>query len=271
MPRIELRTALRVEPGRSFDLEAFDTGATYGRAKATADEELALGLERLADVQERIWASKGTAVLVVLQGIDTAGKDGTIRHVMNAFNPLGCRAVSFGVPTDQELAHDYLWRIHRETPGRGEITIFNRSHYEDVLVVRVNGLVSPDVWRDRYDEINAFERHLVENGTTIIKFFLLISRDEQRDRLQARIDTPEKRWKFSRGDLAVREQWDDYRDAYREVFERCSTDVAPWYVIPSDRKWFRNLAVAEILAGTLEQLHLEYPQVEEGIEAIVVP
>ncbi|MDQ3408027.1 MAG: polyphosphate kinase 2 family protein, partial [Chloroflexota bacterium] len=216
------------------------------------------------------WAGKGGALLIVLQGIDTAGKDGTLRHVMTAFNPQGCSVIGFGVPTEEELAHDYLWRIHRHTPGRGTIAIFNRSHYEDVLVVRVHDLVPAEVWRRRYDQINAFEAQLAASGTTILKFFLWISPEEQRERLQARIDTPDKRWKFERGDIDERKHWDDYRRAYEAALSRCSTDPAPWYVIPSDRKWFRNLAVAEILVDTMEKMDLTYPPADDDIASIVV-
>jgi PPK2 family polyphosphate:nucleotide phosphotransferase len=252
------------------DLSTIDPGATFGHDKDASPDLLENDRVRLESLQERLWASKGGPVLIVLQGIDTAGKDGTVRHVMTAFNPQGCTVTGFGVPTDDELAHDYLWRIHRHTPARGHIAIFNRSHYEDVLVVRVHDLVPEEVWRSRYDQINAFERHLGDNGTTILKFFLWISREEQRERLQARIDTPDKRWKFKRADLDERARWPDYVAAYEEALTRCSTDVAPWYVVPSDRKWFRNVAVAEILTDAMEGLRLDYPAAEEGIESLKV-
>jgi PPK2 family polyphosphate:nucleotide phosphotransferase len=263
-------TLLRIPPGGPVDLASFDTGATLGLTRETADAQLEVDLDRLSEAQEQLWASKSAAVLVVLQGIDTAGKDGTIRHVIGAFNPQGCRVVPFGVPTADELAHDYLWRVHQHTPGRGYISVFNRSHYEDVLVVRVHELVPEPVWRRRFDEINAFEAHLAANGTTIVKIFLAISRDEQRERLQARVDTPEKRWKFSLGDLDERALWDDYRRAYDEALERCSTAVAPWYLVPSDRKWVRNAAVARILVETFDRLDLRYPEPAEGITGLVV-
>jgi PPK2 family polyphosphate:nucleotide phosphotransferase len=265
-----LRQRLLVRPGGSVDLGSFDPEETHGRTKDAAGEELATGLARLEALQERLWASASAPVLIVLQGIDTAGKDGTMRHVMSAFNPQGCRVVGFKVPTPVELAHDYLWRVHQQTPARGEIVIFNRSHYEDVLVVRVHELVGERVWRGRYREINDFERLLTDSGTTIIKLFLYISRDEQRRRLQARIDTPEKRWKFRRADLDEREHWDDYIAAYEEALERCSTETAPWYLIPSDNKWFRNLAVADVVADVLDDLELRLPEAEPGIEEIVV-
>ncbi|CAN5714493.1 polyphosphate kinase 2 family protein [soil metagenome] len=266
-----LAQRLLVKPATNLDLESIDSADTLGHDKQAGAVTLAATTDRLGEAQERLWASKAGAVLIVLQGIDTSGKGGTIRHVMGAFDPQGCRVASFGVPSPEELAHDYLWRIHRHTPARGMIAIFDRSHYEDVLVVRVHGLVPQDVWRSRYDQIVAFERHLAENGTTILKFFLHISRDEQRKRLQARIDEPDKRWKFRRGDLDERRLWDEYRAAFTEALTRCSTDFAPWYVIPADRKWFRDLAVAEIVAHTFDRMKLEYPQGEAGIESLVVP
>ena len=209
-------------------------------------------------------------MLVVLQGIDAAGKDGTIKRVMNAFNPQGSPVTSFKVPTAEELAHDYLWRIHRAVPRKGEIGIFNRSHYEDVLVVRVHDIVPRAVWSKRYDQINDFERHLVATGTTVVKFFLAIDRDEQRERFQARYDDPSKRWKFSMGDLEERAHWDDYQAAFDEALTRTSTDEAPWYVIPANRKWFRNLAVSTILADTIADLRPRYPPVADDVPADLV-
>ena len=265
-----LGDALRVQPGSRVRLAQIDPSATFGHEKEAAAAELQAGLDRLTDLQDRLWAEARHPVLVVLQGIDTAGKDGTIRHVMSAFNPMGCTVTSFKVPTPPELAHDYLWRIHQRTPGKGEIGIFNRSHYEDVLVVRVHELVPKAVWSKRFDQINAFEQLLVDSGTTIVKFFLWISRDEQRERLQARLDQPDKRWKFRLGDLDERKRWDDYVAAYDDALSRCSTDAAPWYVIPSNRKWFRNLAVAEILADTIDGLKPRYPKPEEDLTGVVV-
>ena len=263
--RTDLRDALRVPPGRRVRLRDLDPAADHGWTKETAEPELERQLERLTDLQDRIWAEGKHAVLVVLQGIDAAGKDGTIGKVMTAFNPQGCPVTSFKVPSAEELDHDYLWRVHKAVPRRGEVGIFNRSHYEDVLIVRVHGLVPKEVWGARYDEINAFEAHLAANGTTIVKFFLSISKDEQRERFQARYDDPTKRWKFSMGDLAERERWDDYQAAFDDALSRCSTDVAPWYVIPADRKWFRNLAVATILADTMAGLKPRYPPVAEDV------
>jgi PPK2 family polyphosphate:nucleotide phosphotransferase len=266
----ELRARLRIVPGTAVDLSAIDPAETFGHDKNAAAALLEAGRERLADLQERLWAGKQHAVLVVLQGIDTSGKDGTLRHVAGAFNPQGCQVTGFGVPTPEELAHDFLWRVHRHAPAKGHIAVFNRSHYEDVLVVRVHDLVPESAWRARYDQINEFEELLAENGTTIMKFFLHISNEEQRERLQARLDSPEKRWKSRRGDLEERKLWNEYMAAYEEALTRCSTDVAPWHVIPANRKWFRNVAVAEILASTLDGLDLRYPEPEKGIEGLVV-
>jgi PPK2 family polyphosphate:nucleotide phosphotransferase len=254
-----LREKLRVKPGSRVRLADLDPGATHGFDKASAEPVVERKMTDLASLQDRLWAESKHSVLVVLQGIDAAGKDGTINKVMEAFNPQGCVVSSFKVPTAEELGHDFLWRIHLRTPRKGEIGIFNRSHYEDVLVVRVHKLAPKSVWSRRYDEINDFERTLTEGGTTIVKFFLSIDRDEQRARFQARYDDPTKRWKFSMGDLEERKLWDDYQAAFNDVLSKTSTDIAPWYVIPANRKWFRNLAVATILAETMAALKPAYP------------
>lgn len=250
---------LRTEPGRPAHLEDFDPNEAFGLDKDAAAQLLDTQLERLRDLQDRLWAEGTRAVLVVLQGIDGAGKDGVINKVMTAFNPQGCAVSSFKVPSPEELAHDFLWRVHQRTPNKGEIAIFNRSHYEDVLAVRVRDLVPKTIWSKRYDQINEFERMLTENGTTIIKFFLTIDRAEQRDRFQARLDDPTKRWKFSMADLEERKLWDSYQAAFEEALTKCSTTWAPWYVIPANRKWFRDLAVASILAETMAELKPAYP------------
>jgi PPK2 family polyphosphate:nucleotide phosphotransferase len=255
----DLRESLRVKPGARVRLEKMDQGATFGHDKASAVEATRVQMERLGDLQDRLWAEAKHSVLVVLQGIDAAGKDGTISKVMEAFNPQGCPVTSFKVPTPDELAHDFLWRIHKRTPGKGEIGIFNRSHYEDVLVVRVHDIVPRKVWSRRYDQINAFEQTLAESGTTIVKFFLSIDRDEQRKRFQERYDDPTKRWKFKLGDLEERKLWDDYQAAFDEALSKTSTASAPWYVIPANRNWFRNLAVATILADVMADLKPAYP------------
>lgn len=257
--RTPLRDSLRVEPGTKVRLEAVDAGATHGHDKATAPATIADDLARLTTLQERLWAENRQRLLIVLQGIDTAGKGGTIEHVMTAFNPQGCHVHGFKVPTEEELAHDYLWRVHAHVPRNGEVAIFDRSHYEQVLVVRVRELEPEARWRRHYDQINAFERLLVDEGTTILKFFLLIDRDEQRERLQDRFDDPQKHWKFKLGDLEERKLWDAYMAAYEEMLERCSTEWAPWHVIPSNRKWFRNLAVADIVADTLAAMDPQFP------------
>ena len=256
----DLRARLRVEPGRTVQLSRVDPAATHGYEKGEAADAATRGvLDRLSDLQERLWAEHRHKVLIVLQGIDAAGKGGTIEHVMGAFNPAGATVTSFKVPTEPEREHDYLWRVHQHTPGSGRIAVFDRSHYEEVLIVRVHDLVPKEVWSKRYDQINAFERLLVEDGTTVLKFFLYIDRDEQRDRFQARYDDPAKRWKFRMGDLEERVRWDDYIAAFDDVLSRTSTELAPWYLVPANRKWFRNLAVATIVADTLDDLGPAYP------------
>ena len=258
-----LRSLLRVEPGSKVRLAGFDPGATHGWTKEKAQDAIAADLVRMAHLQERLFAERKQRVLVILQGIDAAGKDGSITHVLSAMNPRGAPVSYFGVPTATELAHDYLWRVHAAVPRRGEVGIFNRSHYEDVLIVRVHELVPKATWSRRYAQINDFERMLSEEGMTIVKFFLVIDRDEQRTRLQARYDDPTKRWKVNVGDIEERGRWDDYIAAFDEALTRCSTEVAPWYVIPANRKWFRNLAVGEIVADVLEELNPQYPARED--------
>jgi PPK2 family polyphosphate:nucleotide phosphotransferase len=271
MPRQQaLRDALRVKPGSRVRLDKLDPNATYGHTKASSVARTARQMVRLRDLQDRIWAEQKHPVLVVLQGIDAAGKDGTIAKVMDAFDPQGCPVTSFKVPSAVELAHDYLWRVHQRTPAKGEIGIFNRSHYEDVLVVRVHDLVPRNVWSKRYDQINDFERTLAESGTTIVKFFLNIDRDEQRQRIQDRYDDPTKRWKFNVGDLDERKLWDSYAAAFEDALSSCSTAAAPWYVIPSNHKWFRNLAVGEIVTDTLAGLGLAYPPRDDLPKDLVI-
>lgn len=257
--RPPLRELLRVKPGTKVHLDKVDPEAVHGYDKQKAKSKIAGDLDRLRTLQERLWAEDKQRLLIVLQGIDAAGKGGTISHVMSGFNPQGCNIYGFKVPTADELAHDFLWRVHPHVPGNGEISIFDRSHYEQVLVVRVHGLEPAERWGRHYDEINAFEQLLANEGTRILKFFLLISPEEQRQRLQDRFDDPTKRWKFRLGDLEERKHWDDYMAAYRDMLERCSTEVAPWYVIPANHNWFRNLAVAEIVADTLQAMDPQYP------------
>jgi len=268
---------LRVAPGSTPDLDGIDAAATPGfdgdreGAKAAGKDRVGELADVLADFQERLWAEGDQSLLIVLQALDAGGKDGLIRNVVTAFNPQGTRVTGFGVPSEEELRHDYLWRIHAATPGRGRIGVFNRSHYEDVLVVRVNELVPESVWQQRYDQINAFEAHLASNGTRILKFYLHVSRDEQRQRFQARIDDPAKHWKWSSGDLETRARWDDYRAAYTDALARCSTAAAPWFVIPADRKWYRDLAVSEILAEAAADMNPSWPAPEEDVSNIVIP
>lgn len=245
---------LVVRPGR-VNLAKWDAGSTPGvRDKEEAAERLKRNLERMDRLQYGLYAEGRRSLLLVFQGMDAAGKDGVIRKVATAFNPQGCRAWSFKVPTPEEAAHDFLWRIHRAAPARGEIAIFNRSHYEDVLVVRVHGLVPKRVWSERYDIINEFERRLAEHGTTILKFYLHIDRDEQLERIRARLDDPTKHWKFSEADLEERTRWKEYQRAFEDLLGRCSTKHAPWFVIPANRKWYRDVAVSEIVADTLARM-----------------
>jgi len=260
----------RVEPGRGLSLRDYNTHDDGGWERDSAEVRTAELNSRLEHLQELLYAEGRHKVLIVIQATDTGGKDGTIRHVFDKVNPQGVKVASFKKPTDIELSHDYLWRIHQHTPSAGEITIFNRSHYEDVLVVRVHGLVSPSKWGRRYDHINNFEEMLADEGTTILKFFLHISKDEQRERLQDRIDKPEKNWKFELGDLDERKLWNDYQAAFTTMLERTSTKHAPWFVIPADRKWFRNLLISEIVVDALEDLKMSWPDPEPGIEGLSI-
>lgn len=262
----------RVEPNKKVKLNAWDTNDNGG-VEGGKDEGKARMLElnkQLEHLQELLYAEGKHKVLIVLQATDTGGKDGTIRHVFDGVNPQGVKVASFKKPTEEELSHDYLWRIHQHTPASGEIVIFNRSHYEDVLVVRVHNYVPEEVWSRRYEHINAFEKMLADEGTTILKFYLHIDKDEQKERLQARLDEPDKNWKFSKGDLAERKLWDQYQDAFEDMLEKTSTKWAPWYVIPANRKWFRNLLISNIIVETLESLNMEYPKAEEGLNEIVI-
>ena len=249
--------------GKKFDLSTIDPGSTKGAPgdKAKTNDELDGLNERLFALQEKLWAEGKRALLVVLQGLDTGGKDGTIRHVFNGVNPVGVRVTSFKAPSEEERRHDFLWRAHRAAPATGEIGIFNRSHYEDVLIVRVHGWVPGPVWRARYDAINDFERHLAEAGTTIVKLWLHISPDEQAKRLRARLEDPNKRWKFNPEDIEERKRWPDYMKAAEEMLQRTSTSAAPWYAVPADHKWYRNWVVSRILTETLNAMDPQYPDV----------
>lgn len=261
-----------VPPGEKINLEQWDPNDTGGfeGGKAKGLEQVEALNNELEALQEVLYAEHKHKVLIVLQAMDTGGKDGVIRRVFDGVNPQGVRVASFKVPTPQELDHDYLWRIHKEVPGRGEMVIFNRSHYEDVLVVRVHNLVPPEVWRKRYEQINDFERMLAENGTTILKFFLHIDLDEQKARLQARLDDPTKRWKFNLGDLKERKLWPEYMRAYEDVLSKTSTAWAPWYIVPANRKWYRDLVIASVLVETLKKLDMRYPEPAEPLYGVVI-
>ena len=268
-----LREVLRC-PQAPVDLAAIDTGATPkapGDKETTKDAAAQMG-EQLSALQERLFArgrvnaDSARRVLVILQGMDTAGKGGVVRHTFGLLDPQGVQLAAFKAPTKEELSHDFLWRIRRELPDAGMIGVFDRSHYEDVLVARVDELVEPEVWRRRYDRINRFEAELAASGTVIVKFFLHISPKVQQERLVARLDDPEKHWKFDPSDIAARAKWGDYQQAYTDVLERCNPDIAPWYVIPADHKWYRNWAVAQILLETLRSMNITWPAVDFDVD-----
>lgn len=258
-----------VAPGQRVKLKDIDPGF-HGKHETpeSAAPEIAANLDRLRKQQYMLYAEKARSLLVVLQGIDAAGKDGVCRHVIAAMSPQGCSVTGFKQPTPEERGHDFLWRVHRHAPETGRVAIFNRSHYEDVLVVRVHKLVPKETWQARYDHINAFERLLADSGTTILKFFLWISKDEQLSRFKDRLDDPARQWKISDGDYTERTYWDDYVAAYEDMLERCSTERAPWFVIPSNHKWFRNFAVSSIIAEAMEGMKMQLPKPTVDIAAI---
>ena len=261
-----------VKPGskvRLSECDPNDTGDFQGD-KNDGLAEVAKRSSRLETLQEILYAQQKHKILIVLQGMDTAGKDGVIRRVFEGVNPQGVRVASFKVPSIEELSHDYLWRVHKVVPSAGEMVIFNRSHYEDVLVVRVHELITPEVCRQRYDQINAFERMLAENGTTILKFYLNIDFEEQRQRLQARIADPTKQWKFNPQDLEERKLWPSYMKAYEDAISETSTGHAPWYIVPANRKWYRDLTISSVLVEALEDLGLKYPQPAESLDGVIV-
>jgi PPK2 family polyphosphate:nucleotide phosphotransferase len=259
----------QVPPGSKVKLRDIDPGQQEKhRTKEEAAAEQQKQLERIGQLQHLLYADHRRSVLIVLQALDAAGKDGTVTHVFSAMNPQGVRVAGFKKPTAEELAHDFLWRIHPHTPARGEIAIFNRSHYEDVLVVRVHDLAPKDVWSKRYDRINEFEKNLVDSGTAILKFYLHISPDEQLARFEQRLDDPTRQWKISESDYQERKLWPAYVEAFEEVFHKTSTAHAPWYVIPANHKWFRNLAISTIVADTLDSLGLEMPKPTVNIDEI---
>ena len=251
----------QLQPGQKIKLEKLSTTAPKEAGDREAVEEEFIRLrDEFVELQYDLYAEGQRKLLIVLQAMDAAGKDGTIRNVFKGVNPQGVQVASFKAPSAEELAHDFLWRIHKRVPAKGAIGIFNRSHYEDVLVVRVDNLVPEQIWRPRYEQINRFEQHLTENGTILLKFYLHISSEEQKKRFQQRLDDPKKRWKFSAEDLEKRRQWPQYMEAYEEVIERCTTDWAPWYVIPSDQKWYRNYAITRVIVKTLQRLELQLPK-----------
>ena len=259
------------KPGSKIELATIPTRIEQDKIdKTEAKKLIGDNAEEMADLARCLYAENRRSILLVLKGMDTAGKDGTIRAVMRGMNPRSCQVVSFKKPTEEELDHDFLWRIHKHAPRKGNIGIFNRSHYEDVLVVRVHELFPKTVWKERYELINDFEKLLTENGTIVVKCYLHISKEEQRERLQARIDEPRSRWKFNPGDLEERKLWDDYQKAYEDALIKCNTRNAPWYIIPSDQKWYRNLVVSNLMRDTMKELNPKYPEVRQDFTGITV-
>lgn len=270
----KLAATYRIDHGKNFKLKDWDPADTgHWHSKEHAEDAIQEGIVRMAELQDRLYAQDRWSVLLIFQALDAAGKDGVIKHVMSGVNPQGCQVYSFKAPSESELQHDFLWRTTRDLPERGHIGIFNRSYYEEVLVVRVHSeilanektpssLVTKDLWQERFEDIHAFERHMARNGTVIRKFFLHLSREEQERRFLARLEQPEKNWKFSAADIRERKFWDDYQHAYEEAIRNTSSKHAPWYVIPADHKWFTRLVVSGVIVETLESLKLSYPKVD---------
>jgi PPK2 family polyphosphate:nucleotide phosphotransferase len=267
---VGLLDEILVGPGEPARLRERETASRLGLVKDAADDVVGVLVEELRDLQSRLWAENRRSLLLVLQGLDTAGKDGTIRRVLTGVNPQACRVAAFDVPVGAELEHDFLWRVHAVCPGRGQLGIFNRSHYEDVGVVRVKQLAPEEVWRRRYRHIREFERLLADEGTTVVKVFLHISKEEQRQRLQARLDDPRKTWKFRLGDLEDRKRFDEFLAAYDEAIGETSTEWAPWHVVPADRRWVRDIAVATLLVDTLRKLDPRYPPPPAELKGVQV-
>src|SRR5215472_14959483 len=257
-----------VEPGSKLRLKDRDPDDTFGKRRD--DKALEKTLNRLRELQHLLYADRRYALLIVLQALDAGGKDGTIRHVMSGVNPQGCEVTSFKAPSTTELAHDYLWRVHHAVPSLGNIGIFNRSHYEDVLIVRVHRLVPEEVWSRRYRQINDFERMLTQNGVTILKFFLHISKEEQKRRFEARMQDSSRNWKLSLPDFEERQHWDDYQEAYQEALQKCSSEWAPWYIIPANRKWLRNHIIADVIVKALDNMKLKYPAPSVDVSKVVL-
>ena len=276
MKNDKLAKTFCVESGKHFRLKDCDPAATgHWRSKENASEVLQQGIVRMAELQDKLYAQNSWALLLIFQAMDAAGKDGIIKHVMSGINPQGCQVYSFKAPSELELQHDFLWRTTRDLPERGHIGIFNRSYYEEVLVVRVHpeilksqrtppSLVGKNIWDERFEDIRSFERHMARSGTVIRKFFLHVSKKEQKRRFLARLEQPEKNWKFSAADIHERKYWDDYQKAYEEMIENTATEHAPWYVVPADNKWFTRLVVSTVVVQTLESLNLAYPKVDEA-------
>ncbi len=278
MKTAKLAKSYRVDSGKHFQLKDYDPADT-GRWHSVdqAKEQLQKDIARMEDLQAKLYAQDRWALLLIFQAMDAAGKDGTIKHVMSGVNPEGCQVTSFKTPSDTELQHDFLWRTTRHLPERGHIGIFNRSYYEEVLVVRVHpevlksekvppALVTKDIWKERFEDIRSFERYMARNGTVIRKFFLHLSKKEQKKRFLARLDEPEKHWKFSEADIHERDYWDDYQDAYEDMIRHTTSDHAPWFVVPADNKWFTHLVVSAAIVETLEELDLAYPKVDAAKE-----
>jgi PPK2 family polyphosphate:nucleotide phosphotransferase len=272
MPNYKIAQPFTLKPGSKFNLKEIPSGPTedidFGKRKAI--KKISENAVEMAELAKRLYAENTRSVLLLLQGMDTAGKDGTIRYAMRGMNPTSCQVHSFKKPSEEEMEHDFLWRCHKVTPRRGNIGIFNRSQYEEVLIVRVHNLKPEKQWKKHYDLINDFENLLAETGTTIVKCFLHISKETQRERLQERIDDTTKHWKFNVGDLAERKKWDDYQAAYEDALAKCNTEHAPWYVIPSDKKWYRNLVVSQLLKRTLQDLNPQFPEPEANYDGMVV-
>jgi PPK2 family polyphosphate:nucleotide phosphotransferase len=270
---MELSLKLLLKAGkktRKLKLKDWDPDYDAGKKKEEVEKELVHFSSRMSELQYKLLAANSQSLVIILQGVDTSGKDGTIRHVMGALNPQSCYVRPFKVPTTEELSHDYLWRVHMAVPSKGQIAIFNRSHYEDIIEVRVHSLVPKSELTPRYGQINNFEKYLADNHVTILKFFLHISKHEQKKRLQERLEDPTKRWKISESDLENRKYWDKYMESYEEALSKCSTKWAPWYIIPANLKWFRNWAVAQIILETLDSMKLKYPQPRIDVSKIVI-
>jgi PPK2 family polyphosphate:nucleotide phosphotransferase len=263
------RKEFSIKPAEAVNLDNFDPDFTDNQeTKKSALRKMGNLKTRINELQFNLYAEQKRSLLICLQGLDAAGKDGVIRHVIGLMNPQGCRVVSFKQPTAEELAHDFLWRIELQTPKRGEVVVFNRSQYEDVLIVRVHNLVPKKVWSKRFNQINEFERLLADNGTHILKFFLHISKEEQLNRFEQRLEVPGRRWKISEADYSERVFWDDYKKAYEAVLSKCSTADSPWFVIPANHKWFRDLVITKIIIDTLQKLHIEIPKPTVNIDEI---